>query len=120
MVNSVSLISRSRLKLIPKKHQLAHEYCFFLHGQNSHLLREYEEAKAHLVDFKIRNRRDLHKLEQAASQEGIITAMREYGYEKEARQVILKQITMAMTSDCLHHLYEALRCFEKRKVVVAF
>lgn len=25
-----------------------------------------------------------------------------------------------MVSDCLHHLYEALRCFEKRKFVVAF
>ena len=27
---------------------------------------------------------------------------------------------MAMVSDCLHHVYEALRCFEKRKVIVGF
>jgi hypothetical protein len=25
-----------------------------------------------------------------------------------------------MVSDCLHHIYEGLRCFEKRKIVVAF
>jgi DNA-directed RNA polymerase subunit RPC12/RpoP len=27
---------------------------------------------------------------------------------------------MAMVSDCLHHIFEGLRCFEKRKFVVAF
>lgn len=41
------------------------------------------------------------------------------GYEAEARKVVLNQITMAMVSDCLHHIYEALRCLEKRKVIVA-
>ena len=45
--------------------------------------------------------------------------MRAAGYESETRRVILNQITMAMVSDCLHHIYEALRCLEKRKIIVA-
>ncbi len=33
--------------------------------------------------------------------------------------MVLNQITMAMVSDCLHHVFEALRCLEKRKIIVA-
>ena len=32
----------------------------------------------------------------------------------------INTITIGMVSDCLHHIYEALRCMERRKVVVAF
>jgi hypothetical protein len=42
------------------------------------------------------------------------------GYPEQARRVLINTIMMGMVSDCLHHIFEALKCFEKRKVVVGF
>ena len=49
-----------------------------------------------------------------------IEALNKIGRSDESRRVIINTITMAMVSDCLHHIYEALICFEKRKFVVGF
>ena len=119
MPNSVHLIPRNRLSWIPSDLRLAHEYCFFLHDESARLLVEYEEAEAHVVSFKFRNKAEAKAFNQHAARDDPITAMRAGGYEAEARKVVLNQITMAMVSDCLHHIYEALRCLEKRKVIVA-
>jgi len=119
MPNSVHLIPRNRLVRIPRDLRLAHEYCFFLHDESARLLVEYEGAKAHVVSFKFRNKAEAKAFKECAAIEDPITAMRANRHEAEARKVILNQITMAMVSDSLHHIYEALRCLEKRKVVVA-
>lgn len=119
MVRSVHLIPRNRLGWIPGDLRLAHEYCFFLHDEAVRLLVQYEAAKANVVTVKFRNKAEAMRFNQLAGKENTISAMRAIGYEAETRRVILNQITMAMVSDCLHHLYEALRCLEKRKVVVA-
>ncbi|WP_421590944.1 hypothetical protein [Shinella sp. M27] len=119
MPNSVHLIPRNRLRWIPSDLRLAHEYCFFLHDESARLLVEYEGAEAHVVSFKFRNKAEAKAFNQHAASDDPITAMRAGGYEAEARTVVLNQITMAMVSDCLHHIYEALRCLEKRKIVVA-
>lgn len=60
------------------------------------------------------------QFQRLAKAHGPIEAMQQAGYGKEAKRVILNQITMALTSDFLHHIYEALWCMEKRKVIVAF
>jgi hypothetical protein len=119
MPNSAHFISRNRLNRIPIGLRLAHEYCFFLHDESVRLLIEYEGANAHVVNFKFRTKAEAKAFNKHAAEEDPITAMRAGGYEAEARKVILNQITMAMVSDCLHHIYEALRCLEKRKVIVA-
>lgn len=119
MPGSVHLIPRIRLGWIPSCLRLAHEYCFFLHDESVRVLVECEEAKAHVVNFKFQNKAEAKKFNEHAVKEGPIAAMRAGGYEADARRVILNQITMAMVSDCLHHIYEALRCLEKRKVIVA-
>ncbi len=119
MPNSVHLIPRNRLGWIPSDLRLAHEYCFFLHDESARLLVEYEGAEAHVVSFKFRNKAEAKAFNKRAGEDDPITAMRAGGYEAEARRVVLNQITMAMASDCLHHIYEALRCLEKRKVIVA-
>lgn len=80
---------------------------------------EYEGARAHVVTVKFRNKAEARLFNERADKEDAITAMRAVGYEVQARRVILNQITMAMVSDCQHHIYEALRCLEKRKVIVA-
>lgn len=119
MPNSVHLIPRNRLRWIPSDLRLAHEYCFFLHDEGTRLLVEYEGADAHVVNFKFRSKVEAKAFNEHADKEDPITAMRAGGYGAEARKVVLNQITMAMVSDCLHHIYEALSCLEKRKVIVA-
>ncbi len=119
MPNSIRLIPRKRLGWIPSELRLAHEYCFFLHDESARLLVEYEGAEAHVVSFEFRDKAEANAFNQHAASDDPISAMRTAGYEGEARKVILNQITMAMASDCLHHIYEALRCLEKRKVIVA-
>lgn len=119
MPGSASLLPRNRLKWIPPNLRLAHEYCFFLHDEAVRLLAEYEKERAHIVSVKFRNKTEATKFSKISKNEDSVAAMRSLGYELEARRVILNTITMGMVSDCLHHIYEALRCFEKRKVIVA-
>lgn len=118
MKSSAYPLPKNRLQRIPPHLRLAHGYCFFLHDECARILVEYENARAHVVNFKFRNKADAKKFSSMAD-ESTIAAMRACGYGSEARQVILNTITMAMVSDCLHHIYEALRCIEKRKVIVA-
>lgn len=120
MPNSVGLIPRNRLKWIPKHLRLAHEYCFFLHDENARMLVEYEGAKAHFVNYKFRSQSEADKFHEMVEGSNAISAMRSSGFLKEAQRVIINQVTMGMVSDCLHHIYEGLRCLEKRKTIVAF
>lgn len=119
MPGSVHLIPRTRLRWIPGHLRLAHEYCYFLHDEGARILVEYEGAKAHHITFEFPNKAAAKKFNQQSAKNGAIAAMRTSGYEAEARRIILNQITMAMVSDCLHHIFEALHCLEKRKVIVA-
>lgn len=114
------LIPSNRLKWLPADSRLAHEYCFFLHDEMARLLVEYERAKAHLVEFKFSSTGESRNFEALARAEDPISALRTLRRDSEARRVILNTITMAMVSDCAHHIYEALRCFEKAKVVPGF
>lgn len=118
MTSGVHLISRNRLHWIPKDLRLSHEYCFFLHDECVRVLAEYEGAKAHNVVVNFRSKIESRNFSKMAKTSPI-EAMRATGYPDEARRVILNTITMAMVSDCLHHIYEALRCMEKRKAIVA-
>ena len=120
MPNSVHLIPRNRLNQIPRCLRLSHEFCFFLHDEIARMLVEYEEAEAHIVSVQFKSEEDARNFEKEADTTDVITAMRTFGYEPETRRVILNQITLAMVADCAHHIYEALRCLEKRKFIVAF
>lgn len=115
----IGLIPRNRLDRLPMQVRSAHEYCFFLHDQCVAILKEYEAAEAHILTIKFPNKRISKKFQQIANAEDSVSAMRKLGYEEEAKKVLLNTITMAMASDCLHHLYEGLRCLEKRKFIVA-
>jgi hypothetical protein len=84
------------------------------------VLGEYEAAQAHVVSVPLPNKKAAKKFSKIAEDEDPIKALQEMGYPAEAKRVVINQITMAMVSDCLHHIYEGLRCFEKRKIVVAF
>jgi hypothetical protein len=93
---------------------------FFLHDEAARLLVEYEGARAHFVKIRFKSKREGRSF-QALIDEGnhSLDALKALGYTKQAQRIILNMITMGMVSDCLHHIYEALICLEKRKVVVA-
>jgi hypothetical protein len=114
------LISANRLQRIPTKLRVAHEYCFFLHDEFARMLVEYEAADAPTVSFAFASKTQARRFEALAKKLDTLTAMRELGLHSEARRVVLNHITMAMVSDCAHHIYESLRCFEKRKFVPGF
>lgn len=118
-MTSIGLIPRNRLRLLPKEVRLSHEYCFFLHDECAHALVEYERAGAHRVKVHFDGQLTADQFNEIAGDDPI-RALRDTGFSEDARRIILNTITMAMTSDCLHHIYEALRCFEKRKFIVAF
>lgn len=119
MPSSVRLIPRNRLVSIPSHLRLAHEYCFFLHDECVRLVKEYEAAGASVVSIRFRDKAKARQFQRNASSKDAISAMIAGGFEAEARRVILNQVTISLVSDCLHHLYESLLCFERRKVVVA-
>lgn len=117
-MSAIGSIPRNRLARIPRECQLAHNYCYFLHDQGVHLLKQYEEAEAHHVTVQFRSKVESSRFAELAESSSI-DALRATGYPAEARRVILNTITMAMVADTLHHVFEALKCFEKRKSIVA-
>lgn len=117
---SSTLIPRNRLRWIPKSERLAHEYCFFLHDACVHMLGEYERERAHHVRFEFQDASEAEAFERHANEIGSIAALKMLDRLDEAKRVAINTITLGMVSDCLHHIYEALRCMERRKVVVAF
>ena len=117
-MKTVGLIPRNRLMHIPEHVRVYHELCFFLHDECVRALHEYENARAHVETIEFRHPGDRERFEVLANQTDAIGALRELGYQDAARRIVLNTIRMAMISDCLHHVYEALRCLEKRKVVV--
>lgn len=114
------LIPSNRLHRLPPHLRLAHEYCFFLHDEMVRLLVEYEQADASKVSVQFVDPEQSKRFGKLARKHDPITALRELGLHIEARRVVLNAITSALVSDCGHHIYEALICFEKRKIVPGF
>lgn len=114
------LIPANRLRWLPKEVRLAHEYCFFLHDEFTRMLVEYETANAHKVAFKFANKTEKKRFERLAKTHDALDILKGLGRHEEARRVVMNTITMAMVSDCAHHIYESLRCFEKRKFIPGF
>ncbi len=113
------LIPPKRLRMIPREQRLAHEYSFFLHDQCAKLLVEHEQAETHVVKLTFVNDEEHSKFENLARASNPIDALRAIGRENEAKRVVLNSVTKGLVSDYLHHIFEALRCLERRKFVVA-
>ncbi|WP_145734660.1 hypothetical protein [Nitrospirillum pindoramense] len=84
------------------------------------MLGEYERERVHYVRFEFRDADEAEAFERYANETDSIVALKMVGRLDEAKRVAINTITLGMVSDCLHHIYEALRCMERWKVVVAF
>jgi len=83
------------------------------------MLGEYEKAEAHVINFDFKDEDEATLFKAVADREDAVAALHAIGRPDEARRVVLNIVTLAMVSDCMHHVFEALRCMERRKFVVA-
>lgn len=118
-MQAVGLVPKSRMKWIPAHLRFAHEVSFFLHDEMARVLVEVERAEGDVVAINFKNKAQAEKFEKLAQEYDAIEALQKIGLPSKARRLVCNRITMAMISDCLHHIYEALRCLEKRKFIVA-
>lgn len=113
------IIPKPRLEAIPSHLRAAHEYCYHLHDECARMIVEYEAAEAGFISIQFKTKKEAQEFLRATKKDPIRGA-RALGYTSEARQIVLNQVTMALVSDFCMHIFEALRCLEKRKIVVAF
>lgn len=118
-MHPIGMIPRNRLQWIPQAQRYAHELCYFLHDECARVLVECRECEADRVEISFPSRRKADEFSRLSEEADPISALRRMGLTDKARKVVLNRITTELVSDALHHLFEALRCMERRKVIVA-
>lgn len=118
-MKSIGIIEEERLKYIPKKLWLSHEFCFYLHDQLAHLLVQYEESGVQNQEIKV-PAKIAAQLQLDVDEIDVIDLLKNLEEDQPYKHVILSQVILALTADMLHFLYESLICFEKHKLSVAF
>ncbi|MFZ0943437.1 MAG: hypothetical protein WB930_12630 [Syntrophobacteraceae bacterium] len=118
-MKTIGTLAENRLALIPPRHWKTHEFCFFLHDNLVRLLVEYESSGAHEWVSEAFKR---VKADLGVDADGIdmLSFMKEHNLIEPYRHHLISHLVLALTSDMLHFLYEALSCFEKRKFSVAY
>lgn len=119
MTKTIGILDETRLALIPSKHWKAHEFCFFLHDSLVRLLVEYESSGAHNWVTEA--------FQKVLTEQGVengeidmLSFLKKHNLVEPYKYHLISHLVLALTSDMLHFLYEALSCFEKRKFSVAF
>jgi hypothetical protein len=118
-MRSIGILDPQRLALLPPAYWKAHEFCFHLHDQMVQLLVQYEASGAHhwVTDA----------LEKALAESNVKGVdidlpqfLKQHGLLRHYKHHLVSHLTLGLTRDMLHFLYEALTCFEKRKFAVGF
>jgi hypothetical protein len=118
---TLGIIDEERLKLLPADYWAAHEFCFFLHDKILGVLAEYDShGVQNIVTEAFRKVIVDAKKEKEFDGINLLAYMKERNLIKPYKYHIISHAVMALTSDMLHFLYEALKCLEKRKLSVAF
>ena len=115
-MRSIGLIDPERLKNIPEKYLAQHEFCFHLHDLMASLLVQMEIQKAGDIEFNIESEEDQRLLESGIH---VLDFLNASGRSDLERRAVVNHVCIALFSDILHFVYEALRCLEKRKFTVA-
>jgi len=118
-MDTIGIIEQERLLLLPKKFWKVHEFCFFLHDSIARLLVEYD-AKG-VQDLVSDAFHEIIKKYNIDDDEiDMLKFMKEKNIIEPYKYHLIAHLTLALSSDMIHFIYEALRCFEKRKFTVAF
>ncbi|SRR6266496_1669741 len=117
LVQALNYLDPERLILIPRRQRVQHELCFYIHDAMVNLLREAESHGVSVVQYTFKDKREAEAFEKRNDPIGFFL---ESGRRDVAMQITLNQVNLALFSDLLHFVHEALRALEKRKFVVAF
>jgi len=115
-LKTIGIIDPERLVNIPSKYRAQHEFCFHLHDLMASLLVQMELQKAGHIQFEIKTEEDKQLLESGVH---ILDFLEKSGRGDLERRAVVNHVCIALFSDMLHFIYEALRCLEKRKFTVA-
>lgn len=106
-----------KLGKIPPRRFPEHELCFYLHDMMTQLIVEIES-----IDFRSAHFDLSESAHQAASggSEQLIDHLLQSEHRPRAARMMLNHVLVALASDYLHFVYEALIALSKRKFAVAF
>jgi hypothetical protein len=115
----LDFIDKDRLTLIPEKFRDAHQFCFYLHDQILHRLREYEASGIrNWVPEQIEKLKASKKVPKKFDLFDFLK--KRFREEPVAAHTLACHLTLALTGDFLNFVFEALSCFEKRKLAVGY
>ncbi len=104
---------------LPDKYQFKHNFVFFLYNILVKIVKTGEANGIFRYAFELKDSNDVKKIEQL-SREDILDFLQNNGYEKEANELIKRQIFDAVLSDFLQFVHNALLTSEKAQLSVAF
>lgn len=113
----IGIIEDHRLLNLPVSCHAAHEFCFHLHDQMVSLL---ANGEMHSVDEVSLQFESFDQQASFVEKDNLIEGLEEIGQEDKAKEIVSNRVTVALFSDLLHFVYEALRTLEKRKFTVTF
>ncbi len=102
---------------IPPAFRAHHEFCFRLHDAMVLLVKEAEASRA--ADRAVEFAGPDEAAAFAALDVDILTWLVRSERRADAMRITLNQVSLALFSDLLHFLFEALRALERRKFTVA-
>ena len=104
---------------LPSKHQLAHDYCVFLHDYLADFIRYGEESKSFHVTIEFKHSAEAESL-QGLEGEFIWQWLEEKGYSDKLGELLLKSLFPALLADFCQFTYEALRCSTRGRLTVTY
>lgn len=122
LMKTINYLSPERLALLPEHYYLAHEFCFYLHDSVVSTLVQYEQAGIHnTVRDAIEEVITTEGLEDKFEGKNLLDMLKDNENTFELyKKHLLGHLVLALASDMLHFLYEAMTSIEKRKFSVGF
>ncbi|MEM7168656.1 MAG: hypothetical protein AAF530_00680 [Pseudomonadota bacterium] len=112
----IGVIDTERLRHIPVQYRARHEFCFHLYDLMRGLLKQLQLAGVHGVSVDLAEG-EIENLRQSSH---VLDFLADSGRGEVERRAVVNHLTLALYSDMLNFVYEALCMLEKRKFVVAF
>lgn len=113
--SSLGYLPQEKLGTIPTKNVPTHEFCFYLHDMMTQLLVEIESLEIRSASFEL-SEADQQAINPSSDQ--LFDHLLSSEHRPRAARLMLNHVLVALTSDYLHFVYEALIALSKRKFAV--
>jgi len=115
--SDLGIIPKDRLRRIPEPLRVLHEAAFFFHDLAVSALKEYDRPDLRSVAFKSKALAAIPP-EELKAMDGI-DLLRRIGRDADARNLMINECVLALISDGLQFVCEALFSYEKGKIAVS-